>query len=469
MENHIARLGEQDYYPVSFLQKKEFFSSLIKPAYHFNTSIPIPFSNIDEGLLEKVISSLIERHESLRSIFAVVDGMVMQKVYERKHPDFEIECIDLIDAPNKGELFTSYHKSSSERLFDFQKGPLLDVKLIKLTKQDTILIISVPHAFCDGLSLKILHEEISLLYNSYKEGKPNPLKPLTIQYKEYAFWRNNWLEGSHFIESKLFYEKRIGESISKEKAQGVKAQFERSYKQDLENEIAYTAGQEKVNLYAEAIGLIGKIRNVPGGNYNFFMGKGLVDKLKKLAGETGTTLFPVLLASFGVLFYRISGKKYFRIDVPAVTRDLEEFQRIVGWLMGGMIVCFEVDGEASLSTLIKSVKSSMLDTYHHRYYPGERILKDFDLPINAISPLQLNLVKTTNQLSEEFSPFHEDVTDAYYNIGCGIREYKNGMTFSIIYNKSIYKYREIEGMAKAYMNMIDSEDFELENTIDQLL
>jgi len=469
MKNYPVPLAESDYYPVSVLQRKEFISSLLRPDYHFNTCFSIPLYDIDEGLFTRVILSLVERHESLRTIFCTRDGIVVQKIYEQKHPDFAIGYMDLIHEPDKEEVLAMAQHTSVARVFDFQKGPLLDVKLIKVTDRQSVLIFSAPHANCDNLSFEILKEEMGLLYDAYKEGKPNPLPSLRIQYKEYASWNNRWLESSDCLESKSYYTKKIGDSIAKERAGRGTDPFGRSYKQELEKEIEQLVGPEKASLYGDAVGVVGKLLNVPAGSYYFFMRKELMDKLIGLVEDAGTTLLPVMLSSIGILFYRVLGKRNLRIDVPVSTRDLEEFQNVVGWLMGGMIVCFDVDGAAALFSLIQSVTASMLDTLRHKYYPGNRILKDFDLPINQVSPIQVNLIKVKGQSLEGFSPIHKDIVDAYYHFGCAIREYDNGMLFSIIYNKSIFTAQEIEDMTKTYMNIIGSEGFELENTIDRLL
>ena len=437
MNDSIVPLEGCDEYAVSILQEQEVTNAAQRPDYHFNCGQEISLSDVDEGILTKAVLAMIERHEPLRTTFRMKEGVVTQVIHEGMHPEFKIGYVDLIPAPEKYELLAAERKASVRRVFDFQKGPLLDIRIVRLTQRETILLFSIPHANCDYFSFEVLRAELAVLYAAYKDGKPNPLPPLSIQYKEYAAWHNCWIKSSDCRVSQSFYKKSIGESIARERVAGA------------------VAGKVPDPPAPEP-----PASEPPAGCSYFSIGQELTDKLRDLATDTGTTLLPVVLSVFGILFYRLFGKRHFRIDVPVTTRDLEEFQNIIGWLMAGIIVCFDVDGDLALYTLIQRVTAALLETMRHKYYPGSWIMNEIALPVSQLSPIQINLVSVKGQSLGEFEPFHVDLDDAYFDLSCEIGEYDNGMAFKLTYKKSLYTRREIGELAKVFVNLIGGEDLD---------
>ena len=421
--------------------------------------------NLDVDSFEKTIFSIIERHESLRCVFLVADGKIVQQIYPVKHPGFKIEYIDLSDKPDKMQQLENIKNSSSERVFDFNKGPLFEVLLIKMTAESDVVFLSMPHANCDATSLEILREEMFSIYFSFKENKKNNLKPLTGQYKEYTIWNNNWLESDGHAQSKLFYKRRIEGSLLRERSLGYAFPSGRSYKDELEKEIEGLTGSKIGPLHAEAIGLIARLKNRPAGAYVFFVGPEILTDFRKMAHQTNTSLFTVLVSTFAILFYQVARKEQFRIDVPITTRVYEEFENIVGWLMSSIIVCFDVDEKATLSELIKLIFASILEVSDHRFYALEKILMDLDLPLSEVVPMQMNLVRIQGESINKFSPVHKERSDAYFHFECSISEYDNALVISICYDKKKSTGGEIEEMMRTYLKMITDRSFRLENPV----
>jgi len=58
------------------------------------------------------------------------------------------------------------------------------------------------HIISDGWSMSILMDELLQLYNAHISDAANPLKPLRIQYKDYAAWQNEQLNDISLKETK---------------------------------------------------------------------------------------------------------------------------------------------------------------------------------------------------------------------------------------------------------------------------
>ena len=52
-----------------------------------------------------------------------------------------------------------------------------------------MLLINIHHIAFDGWSMDIFIKELESFYRSYSENKAHGLKPLEIQYKDFAVWQ----------------------------------------------------------------------------------------------------------------------------------------------------------------------------------------------------------------------------------------------------------------------------------------
>src|SRR5205823_1814026 len=59
--------------------------------------------------------------------------------------------------------------------FDLAEGPLLRVWLLRVSRQDHVLLLSMHHIISDAWSRAILVNELSTLYNAFVAGQPSPL------------------------------------------------------------------------------------------------------------------------------------------------------------------------------------------------------------------------------------------------------------------------------------------------------
>ena len=63
------------------------------------------------------------------------------------------------------------------------------MKLLKLGEQEHILLRTVHNIVSDGWSQAVFNREFMVLYEAYGEGRENPLKPLRVQYADFALWQ----------------------------------------------------------------------------------------------------------------------------------------------------------------------------------------------------------------------------------------------------------------------------------------
>src|SRR5262249_1278446 len=98
----------------------------------------------------------------------------------------------------------AHEQQETQQAFDLGAGPLSRGKLLRMSSEDHVLLITMHHIISDGWSVEVFARELGALYTAYHEGRGNPLKPLPVQYADYAQWQREWLKGEA-LERQLSY------------------------------------------------------------------------------------------------------------------------------------------------------------------------------------------------------------------------------------------------------------------------
>ena len=244
---------------------------------------------LDVEALERAINTIVERHESLRTHFAEVEGEPVQVIEAERRIVVPVEDLSGWEEGARRERVKEAMREEREKAFDLSCGPVLRARLLKLGEQEHILLRTMHHIVSDAWSQAVFNWELMVLYEAYREGRENPLKPLSVQYADFAIWQRRWLEEGG-LESGLGYWKEQLEGIPEE--MGLPLDRPRPALQTFAGEACY------VSLSVEqAAGL------------------------KRLSQENQATLYMTLLTGFAVLLWRYSGQEDIVVGSPIANRQ----------------------------------------------------------------------------------------------------------------------------------------------------
>ncbi len=158
--------------------------------YRIQMSVLID-GELDVKALQKAFQELVNRHEILRTIFQSLPKL-----------EFPVQVISNTIIPNWQELDWSYLNAEEQESqikgfltknnqckFDYLLSSLFELNLIKVLKQQYILIIKLPSLCADSITLDNLLNEITLLYSK----KYNCLNDSPLQYVHFSAWQNELL------------------------------------------------------------------------------------------------------------------------------------------------------------------------------------------------------------------------------------------------------------------------------------
>ncbi|MEO8535349.1 MAG: condensation domain-containing protein, partial [Flavobacterium sp.] len=195
--------------PLSFSQQSLWLLDKINNgSSHYNLTSTFKLKGkLDYKALNQTFNTILERHDSLRSVFFVDNlGEPVQKNQALHDFTIAIEELD-VSIENRQDQILQKIEEETNKIFDLTKDLLLSVRLFKANDLEYFMIVTMHHIASDGWSIGVLVKEFNSLYNSYSRGEPNALPDLQVQYSDYANWQRQWLKGK-VLENQINYWKK---------------------------------------------------------------------------------------------------------------------------------------------------------------------------------------------------------------------------------------------------------------------
>ena len=338
----VERVGE---IPLSFAQERLWFLQELdsENVAYFVPRVIRMKGKLAVSLIERTFTEIIRRHEILRTVFPTIDGQPLQRIlppYLFKIPVLDWNGLETEEQEQKVSEFLS---AEDRRPFDFEKGPLLRVTILKLKEQEHLFVLTEHHLVHDGWTQGVLLREFISIFSAYAEGKEHDLAPLPIQYADFALWQRHHLKGN-VMERHLSY--------WKDKLTDLAPVLELPADRPRPPVISGKGELEIVRLSA---------------SYTL--------RLKEFSRKNGATLFMTMLAVFKTLLYRYIGIKDLCVGSGVANRRYREMEGMLGMVINTLPLRTQLEGEISFKECLKRVKESCLEAYQHEDTPFGKIVE----------------------------------------------------------------------------------------------
>ncbi|WP_234346828.1 condensation domain-containing protein, partial [Halomonas sp. G11] len=137
---------------------------------------------IDIPILEQVIELMLERHDAIRLGFCKNESGAWCQYYRQK--DSVRDLLWERKASNENELTALYEEAHSS--LDIEKGPVIRFLVVNLQEGMQRFLITAHHLIVDGVSWRILVNDIVRAYRSLEKGREPNLVPVSDSYKRWA-------------------------------------------------------------------------------------------------------------------------------------------------------------------------------------------------------------------------------------------------------------------------------------------
>lgn len=332
--------------PLSVAQRRLWFllqlDETASLAYHVNAGMKLR-GELDCKALQAALDDIVQRHESLRTTFGIVDGEPMQTIRPAPECGFALRQHDLRESPRLEESLRDCLEREAREPFDLQRGPLARGRLIRCAADEHLLLISMHHLISDGWSVGVLFEELGALYSAYVCGRSGPLSSSPVQYVDYASWHRRWL-GAERLQPQAEYWQRALAGAPQH--QGLPTDRERPVAQ------SYAAARVDVVLDEE-----------------------LVRGLRALGARHGTTLFMTLLAGWAGVLSRLSSLEDVVVGTVVANRPRVELDSAIGFFANTQALRIDLTGAPTGVELLRRVREQAISALSHADIPFEQVVE----------------------------------------------------------------------------------------------
>ncbi|MYV51630.1 non-ribosomal peptide synthetase, partial [Streptomyces sp. SID3212] len=379
--SRLERVPERpDPLPLSFAQQRLWFLNRFEgPSATYNVPLVLRLDGpLDADALESALVDVVERHESLRTVFPDADGVARQLVLDAHEADIDLTPRHLDPEPGP-ESDTRTDPARLDEVLSAEVAHAFDVsaelpvraRLVRLGAEAHVLVLLVHHIAGDGWSLAPLARDLGTAYRARTDGEEPGWTELRVQYADYALWQRALL----------------GDEDDPDSRAARQLDFWRA---------ALAGAPDLLDLPCDhprpAVTAYG------GDAFTFPVDADTHRALADLARARGCSLFMVLQAALSVLLSRHGAGEDIPLGTAVAGRTDEALDDLVGFFVNTLVLRTDLTGDPIFAEVLDRVREFDLAAYAHQDVPFERLVDSLS-PVRAQNhhPLFQTMLVLQNQ------------------------------------------------------------------------
>ncbi|MEC0210153.1 amino acid adenylation domain-containing protein [Paenibacillus ehimensis] len=413
----IVPVERRDAYPVSSSQKRMYVLQQQGDGITYNVSGQLKIEGqLDTARFIAALREVFGRHESLRTYFALEDGEIVQKI----SPDADLN----VRVTHIGEEEADEVRARFVRPFDLGHAPLFRAELLQFAADRFMLLVDMHHAVADGFSMAVLLDELLQTY----QGRQ--LAPRSVHYKDYAVWQKSRIAEGALQQQETYWLSELGGELP---VLNMPTDFPRP-----------------------------QLQSFDGDAFSRKLDPGLTASLYKLAQESGTTLYMVLLAAYNVLLAKYSGQDDIIVGSPVSGRRHADTEAVIGMFVGTLAMRNRPKSEQTFVEFLQDVKRQALLAFEHQDYPFDELADKLgvrDLSRNPIFDTMFMLQNETvhtleaGGLTFNSEEIHSGVSK--FDFSLSVTAGEAGLSCTWEYATKLFKPETIRRMAEHYVRVLE--------------
>jgi amino acid adenylation domain-containing protein len=420
--------------PLSFAQQRLWFTEQLAPGKDlFNNSVAVRFSGcLNIAALQQSFEQILRRHEVLRTAIVLKNGSAIQVVQPSAGLNLPVADLTALTESEQQSISLRLAREEAQRQFNPQQVPLLRLTLLQLGSHEHVGILTLHHLVTDNWSTDVLMRELGSLYQELSSGSPSGLPELAIQYKDYAYWQRQWLQGEALEEQLTYWKEQLADmplvlKLPTDRPRPVKRSFR--------------CASQPINFSRE-----------------------FSDNLIELSRHAGVTLFMTLLAAYKTLLYRYSGQASICVGTPIANRNWTRIEKLIGYFVNILVLRTDLSGNISFTQLLQRVRQVTLDAYAHQDLPFESLVEVLR-PERSLAHAPVAQVTFTFQNAPMGALELADLTLTPVSIGSQtvveydlsliMRDGPDGLDGALVYNTDLFDASSIKQLLNCFHKILE--------------
>ncbi|MFI8008252.1 amino acid adenylation domain-containing protein [Streptomyces sp. NPDC086010] len=338
--------------PASFAQQRLWFLSQLKGvSAAYNETVALSLTGpLDHRALSRALDAVSDRHETLRTRLVAEAGSVQQLI-DPPGTGFALTSHDLSSLTDPDGQVAVLQRREAEEEFDLEAGPLGRGRLLTLSPERHVLLLTFHHTVYDGTSMNVMMREIGMLYVALRADAPDPLAPLVTQYSDHAEAQREAVLAGALAEQERYWEQTLS---------GAPPVLDLPTDRQRPVEQGYEGGRVEFELDVE-----------------------VVSAMRALARAHGATPFVAVLTGWSILLSRLSGQDDIVVGTPMANRRGPGAAGLIGFLVNSLPLRIDLSGAPTATEALTRTRAVVRDALSHQDLPFERIVELVNPPRSA--------------------------------------------------------------------------------------
>jgi amino acid adenylation domain-containing protein len=337
-------------YPASNAQHRIWLLSQFRnnSAYNITSSFYL-VGEVNYLHLEEAFRKVIQRHDSLRTVFREREGALRQLITDNSN--FRLEYRQLSADESLPHNLQHILDRFNQQQFDLEHGPLISVALLKISATAYILNFGLHHTIGDGWSAGVLVREMMAFYESICKGRSFDLPRLPIQYKDYTHWLAEKINGEYGQAGRTFWLEKLSGKTS---PLNVPGDFSRPATSNFAGEVL-----------------------------SFFPPETFYVRIQHYCKQHRTTPFNFFRATVSLLLAKYTGQSSVIFGTPVSGRNHFDLQQQIGLYINTLPMRIDVDDAATFLDFLHIVSEDSMKCFRYQDYPLDKIIEDLGIETPA--------------------------------------------------------------------------------------
>jgi amino acid adenylation domain-containing protein len=296
---------------------------------------------LEPDVLRTALGAVIERHEILRTAFAMRDGQLCQVVQPAWVPDVVRVDLRPLTAPERAAEIGAQVDAEARTPFELGSGRPLRVRLLDCAPGEQLLLVCLHHMVCDAQSMPVFLRDLGHSYTRVL-GRQIPDLPAPVQFGEVA-----------------------------------------------RDELAYLGsadGEYGLNYWAtqlagapDPLDLGSPVQPGRHGAVPVPFSADFAEACNPLQTESRASWFMVAVAAVAAMLHRWSGSDDVTFAMPVANRERDRHAEVLGPCLNTVLLRSRHKPKASFTDLLAGLRESILDAFEHQSIPLSAALARLNL------------------------------------------------------------------------------------------
>jgi amino acid adenylation domain-containing protein len=415
-------------FPLTEAQKEIWLAAQMggQAAVAYNESLSLKFRGpFDVDVFRAAAQRVARRHPILMASISV-DGQSQRVELDLSLDVPVLDFSGLAESEKDRELEALIEKEVSEP-FNLATGPLLRVRIARMSSDYHVVIWTAHHIVCDGWSGGIIVNDLARIYSALKKGIAPELKTPT-SFRSYAV------------------EAQFNDSAVKTAVEYWQQQFA-----DLPPALDIPTDHPRT-----------MVRSAKASTAKHEFGVSIHQSLKQTAKQQRTTMVVLLMAGLKTLLYKLTGQTDLVVGMGVAGQAVSGNTDLVGHCLNLLPFRTHLQPDATFQQNLSEIRKSVLDGFDHHECTIGGILQHLKVPRGTGRPPLIEVIfnvdrdlADTDFFGLEFSCERNPKRALHFDLFFNFVEGQKGLLLECDYNADLFDASTIERWMRHYQTALE--------------